>query len=136
MGEIFPKRLRDYGMAMCAMMIWLMNYIVSKIAPIATPNIGWKTWTIFGKLNIAAMIFSWFLPETSNLSIEEMDVLFGVVDDSVRQQDVEKNIGRRRLLLVIRHLSCTVCMNEASNSPSNFACRPQETKLVRQFAKP
>lgn len=46
MGEIFPTRLRDYGMAICAMMIWLMNYVVSKIAPIAILNIGWKTWMV------------------------------------------------------------------------------------------
>lgn len=44
-------------------------------------------------MNIAAMIFSWFLPETQNLSLEEMDVLFGVVEESVRQRDVEMNIS-------------------------------------------
>ena len=46
MGEIFPTRLRDYGMAICTMMVWLMNYVVSKIAPIAILNIGWKTWMV------------------------------------------------------------------------------------------
>ncbi|KAF8855198.1 general substrate transporter [Acephala macrosclerotiorum] len=95
MGEIFPTRLRDYGMAICAMRIWLMNYIVSKIAPIAILNIGWKTWMIFGTMNIAAMIFSWFLPETQNLSLEEMDILFGVVEKSVRQRDVEMNMSEK-----------------------------------------
>ncbi|RDW76088.1 sugar transporter-2 [Coleophoma crateriformis] len=95
MGEIFPMRLRDYGMAMCAMMTWLMNYVVSKIAPIAILNIGWKTWMIFGTMNIAAAIFSVFLPETKNLGLEEMDVLFGVVEQEVRTRDVEANISEK-----------------------------------------
>ncbi|KAK0102141.1 hypothetical protein ONS96_006105 [Cadophora gregata f. sp. sojae] len=94
-GEIFPTRLRDYGMAMCTMMIWLMNYVVSKIAPNAILNIGWKTWMIFGTLNIVAAIFSWFLPETQNLSLEEMDVLFKVVEEEHRKRDVEMNMNEK-----------------------------------------
>jgi hypothetical protein len=43
-------------------------------------------------MNVAASVFSWFLPETKNLSWEEMDILFGVVDESTRQNDVENNI--------------------------------------------
>ncbi|KAH7384854.1 general substrate transporter [Cadophora sp. MPI-SDFR-AT-0126] len=95
MGEIFPTRLRDYGMAICTMMIWLMNYVVSKIAPIAILNVGWKTWMIFGTLNIVATIFSWFLPETQNLSLEEMDVLFRVVEPELRKRDVETNMNEK-----------------------------------------
>ncbi|KAG4437575.1 hypothetical protein IFR05_006962 [Cadophora sp. M221] len=95
MGEIFPTRLRDYGMAVCTMVVWLMNYVVSKIAPIAILNIGWKTWMIFGTANIVATIFSWFLPETQNLSLEEMDVLFGVVEEEHRKRDVEININEK-----------------------------------------
>ncbi|PVH82681.1 sugar transporter [Cadophora sp. DSE1049] len=95
MGEIFPTRLRDYGMAICTMMIWLMNYVVSKIAPIAILNIGWKTWMIFGTLNIVATIFSWFLPETQSLSLEEMDVLFRVVEEEHRKRDVETNMNEK-----------------------------------------
>lgn len=52
MGEIFPTRLRDYGMAICSMMVWLMNYVVSKIAPIAILNIGWKTWMVCLSLSL------------------------------------------------------------------------------------
>jgi hypothetical protein len=32
------------------------------------------------------------LPETKGLSLEQMDVLFGVVDENTRQQDIEKNL--------------------------------------------
>lgn len=32
------------------------------------------------------------LPETKSLSLEEMDILFGVVDENTRQKDIERNM--------------------------------------------
>jgi len=34
-----------------------------------------------------------FLPETKGLSLEEMDVLFRVVDESTRRLDIEKHLA-------------------------------------------
>ncbi|RFU26579.1 hypothetical protein B7463_g9769, partial [Scytalidium lignicola] len=92
-GEIFPTRVRDYSMAISVMVTWLFNYVVSKETPIAVLHIGWKTWMIYGTMNAVAFIFTLFLPETKGLSLEEMDVLFKVVDESVRQHDIEEHIG-------------------------------------------
>lgn len=47
---------------------------------------------IFGTLNAVAGVFAWLLPETKDLSLEQMDVLFGVVDENTRQHDIEKNL--------------------------------------------
>jgi hypothetical protein len=33
------------------------------------------------------------LPETKGLSLEEMDILFGVVDESTRRSDIEEHLG-------------------------------------------
>ena len=33
------------------------------------------------------------MPETKGLSLEEMDVLFGVVDESTRRLDIEEHLG-------------------------------------------
>ncbi|KAF9891417.1 hypothetical protein FE257_004273 [Aspergillus nanangensis] len=79
-AEIFPIRIRDYGMAISVMVIWLMNFVVSKITPIAVLNIGWKTWIMFATFNIAGCIFALFIPDTKGVALEDMDVLFGVVD--------------------------------------------------------
>ena len=99
-GEIFPIRLRDWGMAAGAMMIWLNNYVVSKVAPIMVLNIGWKTWMVFGTTNICGMIFAFFLPETGGKSLEEMDVLFGIVDKAARLRDIEMVMGEREKVLL------------------------------------
>ncbi|ETS84102.1 hypothetical protein PFICI_02127 [Pestalotiopsis fici W106-1] len=96
-GEIFPTRIRDYGMGIGAANIWLWNFVVSKITPISILHIGWRTWMVFGTLNAVAAIFAWLLPETKDLSLEQMDVLFGVVDESKRQQDIENNLQGTRV---------------------------------------
>lgn len=45
-GEIFPTRIRDYGMAISTANVWLWNFVFSKITPIAIVNIGRKTWVV------------------------------------------------------------------------------------------
>ncbi|XXG95264.1 hypothetical protein Hte_001525 [Hypoxylon texense] len=94
-GEIFPVRIRDYGMAIGAANIWLWNFVVSKITPTAILQIGWKTWLIFAACNIAATLLTCVLPETKDLSLEQMDILFGVVDESTRQRNIETNMQAR-----------------------------------------
>ncbi|CAG8981127.1 hypothetical protein HYALB_00005842 [Hymenoscyphus albidus] len=93
MGEIFPTRIRDYGMAISVMLIWVCNFVVSKQTPIIVLKIGWKTWMIFGAFNAAAFVFSLFLPETRGVSLENMDILFKAVDETKRQKDIEDRIG-------------------------------------------
>jgi len=93
LGEIFPTRIRDYCMAIAIMVISFWNFVVSKWTPTMVVHIGWKTWIIFGTMNAVSFIFTLFLPETKGLSLEEMDILFHVVDESTRRHDIEVHIG-------------------------------------------
>jgi hypothetical protein len=43
-------------------------------------------------MNTIAFFFTLFLPETKDLSLERMDVVFNVVDEDKRCQDVEKHL--------------------------------------------
>ncbi|KUJ19032.1 general substrate transporter [Mollisia scopiformis] len=93
MGEIFPTRIRDYSMAVATMVVWFFNFVVSKWTPAMILHIGWKTWIVFGTMNAVGFLFTLFLPETKSLSLEEMDVLFHVVDQSTRLHDIEDYIA-------------------------------------------
>ncbi len=44
---------------------------------------------------MTAAILFWFLPETRGLSWEEMDVLFGVVEEEERRRYVEMNVDEK-----------------------------------------
>ncbi|KAN0101383.1 general substrate transporter [Hyaloscypha variabilis] len=92
-GEIFPTRIRDYGMAIAVMTIWFFNFVISKWTPLIFLSLTWKTWMLFGTFNAVGFIFAILLPETKGLSLEEMDVLFGLVDESTRRLDIEEHLG-------------------------------------------
>jgi sugar porter (SP) family MFS transporter len=79
-GEIFPSRIREIGIATGAASQWLFNFMMSQITPHAIANIGWRTFLMFAIFNYAIIIYSWFLlKETQGKSLEEMEVVFGTV---------------------------------------------------------
>ncbi|KAL7416371.1 sugar transporter [Mrakia frigida] len=77
-SEIFPMRLRHYGMAVAAASQWAFNFTLTKITPylvLALPN--GRLFFMFAGINVLVAAFGFWLPETRGLSIEEMDILFG-----------------------------------------------------------
>ena len=94
-GEIFPSRIREIGIASGAASQWLFNFVMSQITPHAIANIGWRTFLMFAIFNYAIIFYSWFfLKETSGFSLEEMEVVFGTVD-RLPTKDNGQEEGRR-----------------------------------------
>lgn len=48
LSEIFPTRLRAYGVGLGAATQWLFNFVITKVTPEAVNHIGWKTFLMFG----------------------------------------------------------------------------------------
>ena len=93
-GEIFPNRIREIGIATGAASQWLFNFMMSQITPHAIDNIGWKTFLMFAIFNYAIIVYSYFiLRETAHKSLEEMEVVFGTVDRLPTKGDEEE--GRK-----------------------------------------
>jgi sugar porter (SP) family MFS transporter len=90
LSEIFPTRLRAYGVGMGAATQWLFNFCITEITPNAVSNIGWRTFIMFGVFCCAMGVWVFFfVKETKGRSLEEMDILFGAVDAQQRAADVE-----------------------------------------------
>ena len=63
-------------------------------APIAVNQIGWRTFLMFGIFCLAMTLFIiFFIPETKQRKLEDMDILFGTVDAEKRARDVEAAIA-------------------------------------------
>lgn len=93
LSEIFPTRLRAYGVGMGAATQWLFNFVITKVTPEAINHIGWKTFLMFGIFCVCMGIFSFFfIKETKGLSLEEIDICFGDVSAEQRAQDVERSM--------------------------------------------
>ncbi|KAH7136923.1 general substrate transporter [Dactylonectria estremocensis] len=75
--EILPLHARIRGSALAISSEWLWNFIVVMISPILINRIQWKGYLIFMAIAYAFVpIIYFFYPETSNLSLEEIDYLF------------------------------------------------------------
>lgn len=89
-SEIFPTRLRAYGVGLAATTQWLFNFVVTEFTPHAINNLGWKTFIMFGVFCVANCCFAiFFIRETKRKTLEDMDILFGTVDQEKRAADVE-----------------------------------------------
>jgi hypothetical protein len=74
MGEIFPNRIREAGLAIGTSTQWLFNCVFSLATPYAVRNLGWKTFLMFGIFNYALVVFVFFfIKETKGKSLEEME---------------------------------------------------------------
>ncbi|KAH6889649.1 sugar transporter [Thelonectria olida] len=90
-SEIFPTRLREYGVGLAASTQWLFNFVITEVTPRAVNHIGWRTFLMFGIFCLANFTFIFFfVKETKGRTLEEMDILFGVVDEAQRRADVEQ----------------------------------------------
>ncbi|EOA82544.1 hypothetical protein ACJQWK_04416 [Exserohilum turcicum] len=93
LSEIFPTRLRSYGVGMGASTQWLFNFVITKITPAAVNGIGWRTFLMFGIFCLAMGVFAtFFIKETKGKSLEEIDILFGDVSAEQRIRDVEASM--------------------------------------------
>ncbi|OCK83704.1 general substrate transporter [Lepidopterella palustris CBS 459.81] len=76
-AEIFPNRIRAKATSLTTSMNWIANCVLAFAVPPLMHNINWKMFMIFGTFNFLAMIQVYFtVPETTNLTLEEMDIVF------------------------------------------------------------
>ncbi|TIA47357.1 putative Myo-inositol transporter 1 [Aureobasidium pullulans] len=75
--EILPLHARAKGTAIGVSSNWLWNFVVVMITPTLLNNLQWQAYLIFMCTNLAFIPLVYFCyPETSNLTLEEVDFLF------------------------------------------------------------
>ncbi|KAJ5800254.1 uncharacterized protein N7518_002322 [Penicillium psychrosexuale] len=89
-SEIFPTRLRSYGVGCGSATQWLFNFVVTYVTPSAIGNLGWRTFIMFGCFCFIMAIWVFLVVrETKGRSLEEMDVLFEKFHALGRLPDIE-----------------------------------------------
>ncbi|MET1249698.1 sugar porter family MFS transporter [Sporolactobacillus sp. STCC-11] len=78
LSEIFPQRLRGFGMGVTVFCLWITNFLISLLFPVMLDWIGLsRTFFVFFVFGIAGLIFVKFLlPETKGKSLEELELYF------------------------------------------------------------
>lgn len=90
--EIYPTKVRAKGGAWSVVGWSVGNALVMEITPPMIAGIGWITFLIFGAFNFLAIPIVWALyPETSNKTLEELDVVFST--NSLLVWNAEKELA-------------------------------------------
>lgn len=78
-AEIFPLRIRSPCISICVAIHWVMNFVIARSAPYMISDIGYGTYFLFAAcMTLAIPWVFFFVPETRNISLEDMDELFGM----------------------------------------------------------
>ncbi|KAK9428528.1 general substrate transporter [Lipomyces doorenjongii] len=99
--EILPLHARARGTATAISCNWICNFFIVMITPTLISQLQWKAYLIFMCLNLAFIpLLYFFYPETANLTLEEIDLLYAepgtsprVVADRFQKQMTETKQG-------------------------------------------
>ncbi|KAJ2493022.1 hypothetical protein IWW47_004906 [Coemansia sp. RSA 2052] len=76
-SEIFPTHLRAKANSVTTGTNWISNFVVTLTSPLLLQVAGWRLFLAFSVVMAVNLVLIYlFLPETKNLTLEEMDTLF------------------------------------------------------------
>ncbi|KAI8149231.1 general substrate transporter [Fennellomyces sp. T-0311] len=88
--EIYPLRVRARGGAWSTIGWSIGNGLVTLSTPPLLAEIGWATFLLYAGFNFVAIPVIWALyPETANLTLEELDVIFSTKATLVKSAEKE-----------------------------------------------
>jgi len=79
-SEIFPNAVRDYGMSLGSSTHWIFAAIITLVTPsVLSAFTGAQIFSFFAFMMFLQLLFVWkLMPETKNISLEEMEVKLGI----------------------------------------------------------
>ncbi|MBE5097834.1 sugar porter family MFS transporter [Priestia aryabhattai] len=78
LSEIFPLRLRGFGMGISVFFLWITNFIIGLLFPIMLDRLGLSvTFFVFAVVGcVSIFLMAKFLPETKGRTLEEIETSF------------------------------------------------------------
>ncbi|KAI0552684.1 putative Myo-inositol transporter 1 [Xylaria curta] len=105
-AEILPLKARVKGTSLAVLANWVWVFIIVEVTPILIDRLQWRMYLIFMTTNILMALMIYFLfPETSRLSLEEIDMIFVIDDDplslpqDVSEKSSQSKAGDERVLV-------------------------------------
>lgn len=96
--EILPLHARAKGTAIGISSNWIWNFFIVLISPIILNRLNWKAYLIFMCTNAAFVPLVYFCyPETSLLSLEEIDYIFSDTNSIKEEIQLSKDMRKRKL---------------------------------------
>jgi hypothetical protein len=78
-SEVFPNRVRAKGQSLGSSAHWTTNAVISLVFPVLAKSSGAYPFMFFAAMMVLDFVLVWrYYPETSGLSLEEMQHEFGI----------------------------------------------------------
>ncbi|KAF8633067.1 hypothetical protein AX17_004685 [Amanita inopinata Kibby_2008] len=101
-SEVFPLSMRSKGVALSTASNWINNFLIGLVTPVMMQTSPSATFGTFGSACLLAYLWSTYcVPETANVSLEEMDAVFASSagrEDVVVRAQIEEDLGLRSLI--------------------------------------
>ncbi|KAF9523721.1 general substrate transporter [Crepidotus variabilis] len=101
-SEVFPLSLRSKGVALSTASNWVNNFFIGLLTPVVMDFSAWMTFLIFATACVCAYIWStYYVPETANVSLEEIDKLFrssAGQEEATLKTEIEEELGLKDLI--------------------------------------
>lgn len=93
LSEIFPLRLRGFGMGISVFFLWMTNFVIGLLFPIMLDKMGLSsTFLMFAGIGcISIFLMAKFLPETKGRTLEEIEMSFRTYYDDTSHRNVDSN---------------------------------------------
>jgi len=97
-SEIFPNVVRDYGMSLGSGTHWVFAAVITLLTPtVLTVFSGAQIFGFFSFMMVLQLLFVWkIMPETKNLTLEEMEVKLGVNVEELKEIVDEEELTIRK----------------------------------------
>lgn len=86
-SEVFPNVVRDYGMSLGAGTHWVFAALITLVTPtVLSMFTGAQIFLFFAFMMFLQLLFVWkIMPETKNITLEEMEVELGISVDELKE---------------------------------------------------
>jgi len=93
-GEVLPLSVRSKGASLSTATNWLCNFMVGELSPILLEKIQWRLYLIHGSSCMLSALVVWILyPETSGVTLEDMDSVFDDASSIMSSVHSRSNYG-------------------------------------------
>ncbi|EMD32938.1 hypothetical protein CERSUDRAFT_118367 [Gelatoporia subvermispora B] len=101
-SEVFPLSVRSKGVSLSTASNWFNNFLIGLITPVLMETSAPGTFLVFATACFLGYLWStYYVPETANVSLEEMDAVFGSSagrEDQELKNQIEQELGLHELV--------------------------------------
>jgi len=103
-SEVFPLSMRSKGVALSTASNWVNNFLIGLVTPGIMAMSASATFITFSTACFLAYFWSTYVvPETANVSLEEVDAVFRSAagsEDLALKRQIEENLGLQELIRI------------------------------------